>query len=161
MYPRLDAITHNLNYQLFYSKIQLLETSRKFCKHDLSHFLDVARIGYILSLEEGVPISKELLYAAALLHDIGRHEQYLFGTPHERSSSTLCVPILKEAGFSSEEVTLIQQAILDHRTPEVASLLNLSGYLYRGDKASRPCHNCSAESECSWSRNKKNMNILW
>ena len=38
------------------------------------HFLDVARIGTIIALEEGLKIDREWIYAAALLHDCGKHE---------------------------------------------------------------------------------------
>ena len=31
--------------------------------------------------------------------------------------------------------------------------------LYRADKASRMCLFCTAEPECNWSREKKNMTI--
>ena len=40
----------------------------------MAHFLDVARIGTIIALEEGLKLDWEWIYAAALLHDceIGR-----------------------------------------------------------------------------------------
>lgn len=161
MYPRLDSITHDIDYLTFYEKIQSLEKLRKFCRHNMAHFLDVARISYIISLEENAGISKELIYAAALLHDIGRHEQYLYGTPHEHASASLSLPILERAGFSEEEITSIQLAILNHRTPEMSTNKDLSGYLYRGDKASRACHSCKYESDCNWPENKKNLIIRW
>ena len=36
------------------TKTQQAEEDREFCKHDLQHFVDVARITYILLLESGV-----------------------------------------------------------------------------------------------------------
>ena len=37
------------------------EKSRIFCKHDLQHSLDVARIAYILNLEADLKIEKEII----------------------------------------------------------------------------------------------------
>ena len=42
----------------------------------MGHLLDVARLAWIFNLEANQEISKERIYAAALLHDIGRHIQY-------------------------------------------------------------------------------------
>lgn len=44
---------------------------RIFCGHDMGHLLDVARLAWIFNLEANQEISKERIYAAALLHDIG------------------------------------------------------------------------------------------
>ena len=48
------------------------EEERIFCIHDIEHCLDVARISYILALENDIKIDKDIVYGAALLHDIGR-----------------------------------------------------------------------------------------
>lgn len=161
MNQRINSIIQHESYQLYYKKIQSLEEERPFCKHDMAHFLDVARIATILSLEENSGVSREMIYAAALLHDIGRHEQYLQGIPHEKSSASLSFPILESCGFTPEEISEIQIAILNHRTFEVAVQKDLSGYLYRGDKASRSCHSCKQETQCSWPSAKKNMYITY
>ena len=68
-------------------QIRVLEQDRIFCRHDTTHFLDVARIAYIENLENGLGLAKEEIYAAALLHDIGRHLQYTRGIPHEQASA--------------------------------------------------------------------------
>ena len=64
---RIDKILQHKKFQKYVKKNKKKEMNRIFCHHDLVHFLDVARIGWILNLD------KELLYGAALLHDIGRH----------------------------------------------------------------------------------------
>ena len=51
------------------------EKERKFCHHDMNHFLDVGRLMYIFSMERGYALGKEEIYAAALLHDIGKWQQ--------------------------------------------------------------------------------------
>ena len=38
----------------------------------MRHFLDVARLAWIAGLEQGLGLDKEIVYAAALLHDIGK-----------------------------------------------------------------------------------------
>ena len=37
------------------------EEERIFCRHDMSHFLDVARLSWIENLERGLEIEKELI----------------------------------------------------------------------------------------------------
>ena len=55
------------------------EKERIFCHHDMNHFLDVARLMYIFSMERGYAFGKEEIYATALLHDIGKWQQYKAG----------------------------------------------------------------------------------
>ena len=93
-------------------KIQALEQQRIFCRHSIPHFLDVARLSWIENLEQGLGISKELIYAAAMLHDIGRHLQYTEQIPHDKGSAMLAEEILKDCGFTQEEQEQILSAIL-------------------------------------------------
>ena len=123
------------------------------------HFLNVARIGAIIAMEEGLPIDRELIYGAALLHDIGKYQQYESGIPHEQASAEIAPRILLDCGFTQEETVVITQAILTHRDSASALEKNLRGVLYRADKSSRPCFSCSASRECSWKESKKNLKI--
>lgn len=157
---RIDQIIKHAVYQKSLRKIGELEEKRIFCGHDFTHFLDVARIAYIMSLEEEAAIPKELIYAAALLHDIGRHEQYLHGTPHHEASAAIAGPILEACGFSKEEKQIILDAILEHRTAKEKGG-RLSAILCRADKISRPCYKCEAERECNWSLEKKNRHLQY
>ena len=68
---RVNRIWRHPVYQEHYKKIQELESERIFCRHTPEHFLDVARLMYIYALEEHLELPKELIYASALLHDIG------------------------------------------------------------------------------------------
>jgi HD superfamily phosphodiesterase len=156
---RINTILQHPLYKDYYQQIQALEANRLYCKHDMNHFLDVARIAYILILEEVSPLPKEQIYAAALLHDIGRHIQYLNKEPHEKASARLCIAILKDSGFHQEEIDPIQEAIANHRNREVIGQKDLSDYLYRADKASRPCYACPQESKCDWDISKKNLSL--
>ena len=47
--------------------------------------------------------SRELIYCTALLHDIGRAEQYTTGTPHDEAGARIAETILSDLDFSSEE----------------------------------------------------------
>lgn len=99
---RVNQIWNHPLYQDELNKLQLLETDREFCRHTPEHFLDVARLAYIRALEENAPVSKELIYCAALLHDIGRARQYEDGTPHDEAGAAIAGQILNELGFSME-----------------------------------------------------------
>ena len=73
---KVNAILNNRTYKEYLNKLAQLEKDRIFCNHNMEHFLDMARIAYIMVLEEGLLYSKEIIYAIGLLHDIGRVKQY-------------------------------------------------------------------------------------
>ena len=100
---RVNRICSHPLWQESLEKIEVLEKERIFCGHNMAHFMDVARIAYIENLERGLGISKETIYGAALLHDIGRHLQYLEGIPHEEGSGALAEGILEDRGFQGQE----------------------------------------------------------
>lgn len=154
---RINQILKLDLYKEYVSRNMLAEKQRKFCRHDMGHFLDVARIAMILNLSEEYGISKEMIYAAALLHDIGRWKQYEDGTPHEKAGGCLASEILVKCGFNKEEIADIITAIHNHRNADIKENKDLSGLLYRADKLSRACFSCAAESECSWKEDKKNL----
>ena len=57
----MDRIDRIMGHPVFVENLQknkAAETGRDFCRHDMVHFLDVARIGTIISLERGIPIDK-------------------------------------------------------------------------------------------------------
>ena len=158
---RIDRILQNHTYQDYLDLNAAAEADRRFCRHNMAHFLDVARIARIINLEEQLGVETEYIYAAALLHDIGRHVQYADGTPHEKASAALAPAILAECGFAEAEICLIIEAILAHRDVSAAGERNLRGLLYRADKASRACFDCPAAEECDWSEGKKNLTIRY
>ena len=84
---------------------------------------------YIYSVEQELSISKEVIYAAAFMHDIGRIDQIEKGIPHEMAGAALCDRILPDCGFAKE------------------------------DKKSRNCFACAAQAECNWDRQKMNLEI--
>ena len=151
---RVNQIWKHPLYQTELHKLQLLEADREFCRHTPEHFLDVARLAYIRALEENYPVSKELIYCTALLHDIGRTRQYEDGTPHDEAGAVIAEQILKELGFSPEEIQAIVSAIRGHRAETNQTILGQ--LIYRADKKSS-----KAEPECYWSSAKKNMTIQY
>ena len=156
---RVDLILENSKYLKYNDKIKQAEEKRIFCLHNMNHFLDVARIAYIMNLEEALGIAKEIIYATALLHDIGRFMQYEEGVPHEEASALLAPEILQETGFTQAEQEEILRAIREHRNKEMAEEKSLAGIIYRADKASRACFACEAEGQCDWEKSKKNMRV--
>lgn len=158
----MDRIDKIISHTLFIECIKenrSAEEDRIFCCHDMAHFLDVARIGTIIAMEEGLNIDRELIYGAALLHDIGKYRQYKSDVPHEQASAEIAPKILSDCGFTQEETAVIIEAILAHRDSASALEKNLSGVLYRADKLSRPCFSCPASPECNWKESKKNLKI--
>lgn len=158
---RIDKI---LNHKLFISCLERnkeAERDRIFCRHNMEHFLNVARIGEILNLEEQRRIPKVQIYAAALLHDIGRYRQYEDGTPHEQASVQLAPQILRDCGFDENETCVILNAIASHRDGKVKEEPGLRRILYRADKLSRGCFACEAEGLCDWKQDKKNRTLRY
>lgn len=158
---RVNRILENKKYREYLQKNKAAEEDRIFCCHNMVHFLDVARIAYALMLEERIETSKELIYATALLHDIGRHVQYADGTPHERASAKLAPEILEECGFEEEEREEILRAIRKHRDGQITTEKSLAGLIYRADKLSRACFACEAEHLCDWKAEKKNLKLKY
>lgn len=141
-------------------EIEALEKHREFCMHDLRHFLDVARIMYIINLENIFNIPKYVIYATALLHDIGRAEQYENGTPHDIASVQIAENILLQCNYDTKEINEILEAIGEHRN-NTENLNGLSYLLYKCDKLSRNCIYCKATYNCNWKEEQKNFKIIY
>lgn len=155
---RVNSIVHHPVFEDRLDQLGSMEAERVFCRHDLSHLLDVARVMWITALEQGLTLDREVVYAAALLHDLGRVDQLQRGVPHDAASAALAQSLLPEAGFSPEETQMIVQAILGHRT--AGSTDALGQLIYQADKACRLCWRCAAENACNWSIDKKNTDII-
>ena len=82
---RVNKICGHPVWKWHMERLAEYEKDRIFCRHGIEHLLDVARIAYIENLEKNSGISKEIIYGAALLHDIGRYLQYTEGIPHEKA----------------------------------------------------------------------------
>lgn len=160
---RLDKIRQHKVYQQCMEQILEAEKDRIYCRHGADHALDVARIAYILCLEQGVSVDRELIYAMALLHDLGRSTEYTEGTPHHEAGEVLARQILTDCDFRPEEVERICTAIRGHsrKSSEKESQESLCEILYQADKVSRPCYSCMARKTCYWDDKEKNMQIKY
>lgn len=156
---RYQEIIGDTEYQSMIKKIKEYEQNREYCCHTLEHFCDVARIMYILALEEGSELEQDIIYTTALLHDIGREMEYENGIPHEEGSVEFAKKLLPKYGFDKEEIEEITKAISLHRAV-IDDENELAEYLYRADKLSRNCFLCKAKEKCKWTDDMKNSTLI-
>ena len=157
---RAERIRANGLFARELAKIEELEKDRIYCRHGMGHLLDVARIGRIFILEEEADIPCDVMYAAALLHDIGRAEEYESGTPHDEASVRIARKVLEESGYGGEEIEEICLAIAGHRGEADGAGSKLAQILKKADKLSRPCYACDARDTCKWPDEKKNLSVV-
>lgn len=151
-------------YRCLLEHMKLMEAERIYCRHGLEHLMDVARLGWIMALEQKAAITKEEVYLAALLHDIGRVEEYETGISHAAAGQQLAGEILSHIGYPADQAEVLLAAIGGHRgqeTEETDSDLGLAGLLKRADKASRPCFYCEAADTCKWTAEQRNTPEDW
>lgn len=154
---RLMCIFNDEKYAQYLEKIKDKEKSRIYCRHCLEHNLDVARISYIINLEEGLGYEKELIYVASFLHDIGRGSENE-DCDHAQESWNLAKHLLEKYCFKIEEISMVKEAILCHRKEQENGFARL---IYRGDKLSRSCYECTAREGCYWPEDRKNKIIKY
>ena len=164
---RVNAVIRHPMYQEYYRRLEMLEKDRVFCTHQMDHLLAVARIAWIRNLEEGLGLQKDIIYTAAVLHDIGKSLQYEKKIPHETAGEEIAGQILDDLGredngtgkvFTQEEKADILRAVRGHRRLH-EGMEPLERLLCESDKKSRLCFACQAEALCDWSDEKKNMEI--
>ena len=160
---RWRQILQNALFCARWKEIEQSEQTRRFCRHDLIHLLDTARIMYLMVLEEGLPFSKDLVYGTGLLHDIGRGLER-DGLSHAQAALPVVKAILEQSAYTENEIASILQAIADHS----GSGLKLEGHpktlaalLYQADKAGRRCFYCAARNECYWPETMKNQDLAY
>jgi len=81
--------------------------------HDFSHTQRVLKLSLRIGKEEGADL--EILYAAALLHDIARDDGDAKGQCHALLSAEKARPILEKAGFPTEKRESVIHCIETHR----------------------------------------------
>ena len=158
---RVNRIIKNSTFKRSYKLIEDYEKTRIYCKHDMAHLLDVARLAWIFNLEENLGISREIIYATAILHDIGKNEQYLNKTAHEIAGSQIARSILCDCGFDEAESEMILSAIETHRDEKQLNHKNLNRIIYQADKMSRSCFTCDAKASCNWDPGKMNLEVKY
>ncbi len=156
---KIDRLLKNELYISCMERIKKAEKERIFCLHGIEHSLDVARICYITSLEQGLNIDKEIIYATALLHDIGRCVEYESNISHHAAGEPIARQILCECGFSDGDADIICDAIASHKSRSDDSKNALKKLLFTADKLSRNCFSCEASDKCYWPFEQKNKSI--
>lgn len=171
---RIELLLKDELYQENLSLNMREEQEQRYCLHDFQHHLDVSRIAYILVLENndfnyfikdnglsGKLAAKELIYAAGLLHDIGKWKEHQEGVDHALLGSRLAREILPRVFFKPHEVEIIARAIYEHSNIS-KDMSFLGERLHRADNLSRIsnlsllCSECSYRNLCS---KVKNMEI--
>ncbi|MBQ4522533.1 MAG: HD domain-containing protein [Lachnospiraceae bacterium] len=159
---RVDKIRSHSLYLQMKDRLEELEKDRIFCIHNEEHSFDVARIAYIMNLEQNLGQEKELIYAMAFLHDLGRVKEYEEGLDHHVMSAKIAEEILRDCDFTMEECVKIKEAISLHRRKACPDTENvLCRLLYTADKASRNCKFCKAKDACYWSQEEKNQKVTY
>jgi len=158
---RYEKIVSNTIFMEHIQKIDRLEKDRIYCRHNSGHLMDVARIAMLINLDEEYNISKDLIYASALLHDIGRDIEYEEGISHEIASADIAPEILTATSYTEDEIDIIVKSIINHRNPDIKMERSLTGLLYRADKLSRACYLCNAYDKCHKAIDKRNEVPVW
>lgn len=159
---RFEKILTHPTFKNHITQIQKNETNRVFCKHDMNHLLSVARIAYIISLEKNYNISKDIIYACALLHDIGRTAEYESGVSHNAAGALIARDILHDCGYDSSEISGITDIISAHNhSNDVENSSALEEIICSADRLSRNCFDCSAYELCNWTEARKNTTLVY
>ena len=153
-----NRILRSRRYLQLCSELRELERDRIFCGHDMEHFLSVARIAMLLCHEAGIQADPDTIYAAALLHDIGRAEEYRTGVPHDQAGAVIAGEILEEVGAPPEMQADVVRIIAAHRRPG-SEIGPVEEIFYRADKKSRLCFCCKAKDLCNWPDSRRNNEI--
>lgn len=150
---KTDFILQNKYFNSLLCELRVLEQNRIYCKHDISHLVEVARIMLQINNNKGLGIPHDILVATALLHDLGRVNEYKFGIDHRIAGIKDITIILSDCGYTSKEIDIIIDAIKKHKDNSTDTLNSL---LYNADKLSRPCYTCKAINTCKWDKNLQN-----
>ncbi|NLB51409.1 MAG: HD domain-containing protein [Syntrophomonadaceae bacterium] len=158
----MKRIQSLMNEPLYTEYVERNSRSEKerLCPHNMSHHFDVARITYILILENNDldyfikesklssrMAAKEVIYAAGLLHDIGKWAEYREGIDHSSYSAKLARGLLPRALFNYEEIEIISRAIDEHENQN-DEMSFLGEKLYRAENLSRICSQCQHNTQC-------------
>lgn len=156
---KCSKILKNAEFRGLLAKINEAEKNRIYCLHGIEHLMDVARAGYIINLENRLNIPKEIVYGAALMHDIGRWAQYEGTMEHHIASAEAAERILPQCGYTREETALISDAVRAHRNTS-EKIETLSDVIAEADQKTRMCMLCSASDTCKWKEIEKNNDLI-
>lgn len=156
---KYTAILHDCEFRELLRKINKAEADRIYCKHGIEHLMDTARAGYIINLENNLGIPKEIVYGAALMHDIGRWAQYAGLAEHHIAGAEVAERILPRCGYTAEETALIADAVRQHRR-SAEKIETLSDVIAEADNRTRMCMLCAAADTCKWLEADRNITTV-
>ena len=158
----VERLLSNEHYQSLIQQLENLEQERTFCKHGFEHSVDVARIAYIMNLEMNFGQDKEELYLSALLHDIGRIEEYQCGMDHQKASEQVADKLLEEIDYPEEKKETILKRVREHRHLSLEQHeITVDNFFWFADKKARNCFLCKQQEECNWAKSKRTGTIKW
>ncbi|MDD6610801.1 MAG: HD domain-containing protein [Clostridiales bacterium] len=155
---RVQTLLEHPYYRSCLQEIEQLEQDRIYCRHGLPHLLDVARIAALLAADRKAAYPRDVIYAAALLHDLGRLRQYTTGQSHAQAGIAMAKEILKDMAFTQQEQAEILDAVGGHQAGAAPD--SLTQLLYEADEASRMCFACPAADTCYWPEERRNHTVL-
>ena len=94
---RIQEIWEHPLYQQNLKELTRLEADRIFCRHTPEHFLDVARLAYIFSLERGISCPRELIYFSS------EEKEAILSAIREHRSSSDEVPVLSQLIYEADK----------------------------------------------------------
>lgn len=158
----VEKLISNVHYQALMEQLEVLEKDRIYCKHGFSHGLDVARIAYIMNLEMNLGQDKEDIYLSALLHDIGRIEEYKNGTQHQEAGVAVARLLLNEIAYPIEKIEPILKRVREHGHLSLEqSQISEDNFFWFADKRARNCFACRQQESCNWAISKRTGTIEW
>lgn len=113
------------------SILQVIRKKLASQSHGLNHLINVSQ--YVLILSKKYNGNRDILVAAALLHDLGRNKPTLHDQKSIDYSIELAKPILEKTDYTQKEIKLILQIILEHDKPFFSSALLESRILKDAD----------------------------
>lgn len=158
-----EKVLEHATYQDRLAKLALMEEQRVFCKHDLEHSLEVARIALQVARGNDLQISEDVIKTTALLHDMGRVEQYEQGVSHVEASVAFAREILLLLDTDNTMIDVICDAIQNHSRRDLAkerfanafAISTLKELISHADQFSRKCYMCRAYDACKWHPEEK------
>jgi putative nucleotidyltransferase with HDIG domain len=170
----VSALLKDKTFLEILEEIEKLEEERVYCRHNFAHLMDVARLACMSNVKNGKVAEEEQIYLAALLHDIGRAEEYKNGISHAIAGKRLAGEILLRIGYPMDKSQQILNAIEEHRgkhdvliqdeqckQDEQSERVDLQRLIYNADKKSRACFLCKVADSCKWSTSQKNKAEDW
>lgn len=109
-----EKLLKHPEFKRIQEEIAVWEQERIYCRHEMSHALDVCRMAWIMYLETYIQYEnrcdrtndletvKDRIYVSGLLHDIGRASQYATGEHHSLAGGRIAEQILTDIGYPAK-----------------------------------------------------------